>query len=109
MAEWIVMMGFGVLVAFLGIVNMTGNISSLHWYHRKRVTEADRKPFGRLVGLGTLWVGLSIVVYGGVMMLYDITHMFWLVPLAVVLLVMGIRGGLGLTFYAMIRYNKGIF
>ncbi|MBQ8331912.1 MAG: hypothetical protein IJX94_05390 [Clostridia bacterium] len=37
-------------IAVLGIINMTGNISSLHWYHRQRVTKEDRKPFGKLVG-----------------------------------------------------------
>ena len=64
MTESIMTLIFGALVCVLGIINMTGNISSLHSYHRKRVSEADRKPFGRLVGLGTLLIGASILANG---------------------------------------------
>ena len=38
----------GFILCVLGCMNMKGNISSLHWYHRQRVTEEDRKPFGKL-------------------------------------------------------------
>ncbi len=54
----------GVILIVLGIMNMKGNISSLHWYHRKRVAEEDRKPFGKLVGLGTLIIGIALVISG---------------------------------------------
>ena len=54
MAAFITIAGLGLLVSILGIINMTGNISSLHWYHRQRVTEENRKPFGKLVGLGNI-------------------------------------------------------
>lgn len=42
----------GVLISALGIMNMKGNISSLHWYHRQRVSPNDVKPFGKSVGFG---------------------------------------------------------
>ena len=64
MAAFITIGGLGLLVCVLGIINMTGNISSLHWYHRRRVTEENRKPFGKLVGLGTLIIGLALIVFG---------------------------------------------
>lgn len=54
MIAFITIAGLGLLVSILGIINMTGNISSLHWYHRHRVTEGNRKPFGKLVGLGNI-------------------------------------------------------
>lgn len=54
----------GIILCVLGCVNMTGNISSLHWYHRQRVTEENRKPFGKLVGLGTLTIGVAIILFG---------------------------------------------
>ena len=41
----------GVVCIVLGISNMRGNISSLHSYHRHRVSEEDRIPFGKQVGL----------------------------------------------------------
>lgn len=54
----------GVLISALGIMNMKGNISSLHWYHRQRVSPDDVKPFGKRVGLGTLIIGIAIIVFG---------------------------------------------
>jgi hypothetical protein len=53
----------GVVCIILGISNMRGNISSLHSYHRHRVSEEDRIPFGKQVGLGTIIVGISIIVF----------------------------------------------
>lgn len=99
----------GVILIVLGIMNMKGNISSLHWYHRQRVTEEDRKPFGKLVGLGTLMIGVAIILFGILFWIYETTMMEWLIILGTVILGIGIIAGLGLSFYAMIKYNKGIF
>ena len=99
----------GIILCVLGCVNMTGNISSLHWYHRQRVTEKDRKPFGKLVGLGTLMIGVAIILFGILFWIYETTMMEWLIILGTVILGIGIIAGLGLSFHAMIKYNKGIF
>ena len=109
MAAFITVSGLGILVSILGIINMTGNISSLHWYHRQRVTEEDRKPFGKLVGLGTLMIGVAIILFGILFWIYETTMMEWLIILGTVILGIGIIAGLGLSFHAMIKYNKGIF
>ena len=53
----------GVVCIVLGISNMRGNISSLHSYHRHRVSEEDRIPFGKQVGLGTIIIGIGIMVF----------------------------------------------
>lgn len=106
---WITTFAVGALISVLGAINMTGNISSLHEYHRHRVTEEDRKPFGRLVGLGTLVIGLSVILFGVVMLLFEKTQATWLVWLGTAELIAGIAVGLVLSFYAMIKYNKGIF
>ena len=71
MLESISVIALGIIIAVLGIINMTGNISSLHWYHRQRVTEQDRKPFGRLVGGGTLIIGVSMIVFGALMLAHQ--------------------------------------
>lgn len=52
----------GIIISILGISNMKGNISSLHWYHRQRVSPDDVMPFGKRVGLGTLIIGIAIIV-----------------------------------------------
>lgn len=54
----------GITISILGISNMKGNISSLHWYHRQRVSPDDVMPFGKRVGLGTLIIGIAIIVFG---------------------------------------------
>lgn len=99
----------GVILIVLGVMNMKGNISSLHWYHRQRVTEEDRKPFGKLVGLGTLIIGVALVISGIMFWISEVTATeLWLI-IGCVITVVGIVVGLVLSFYAMIKYNKGIF
>ena len=99
----------GVIICALGLINMSGNISSLHWYHRQRVTEEDRKPFGKLVGLGTLIIGIALVISGILFWISEVTATeLWLI-VGCVITVVGIVVGLVLSFYAMIKYNKGIF
>ena len=99
----------GVVCIVLGISNMRGNISSLHSYHRNRVSEEDRIPFGKQVGLGTIIVGIGIIVFGVLssVTLYTENDIFILVGTAV--LIIGIILGLVISFRAMIKYNKGIF
>ena len=99
----------GVILIALGVMNMKGTISSLHWYHRQRVTEEDRKPFGKLVGLGTLMIGVAMILFGILFWIYEITTQVPYVIIGTVFLGVGIVVGLGLSFYAMIKYNKGIF
>lgn len=99
----------GVILIALGVMNMKGNISSLHWYHRQRVTEENRKLFGKLVGLGTLMIGVAIILFGILFWIYEITTQVPYVIIGTVFLGVGIVVGLGLSFYAMIKYNKGIF
>ena len=109
MAVFITMLSLGVLIAVLGIINMTGNISSLHAYHRRRVTEENRKPFGKLVGLGTLLIGVAITVFGALFFAFERTQLEFLVIIGVIELIVGIIAGMAISFYAMIKYNKGIF
>ena len=109
MAGNIVPFLIGVVCIILGISNMRGNISSLHSYHRHRVSEEDRIPFGKQVGLGIIIVGISIIVFSVLssVTLYTENDIFILVGTAV--LIIGIILGLVISFRAMIKYNKGIF
>ena len=109
MAGNIVTFLVGVVCIVLGISNMRGNISSLHSYHRSRVSEEDRIPFGKQVGLGTIIVGIGIIVFSFLssVTLYAEHDIFILVGTAV--LIIGIILGLVISFRAMIKYNKGIF
>ena len=99
----------GIILCVLGCVNMTGNISSLHWYHRQRVTDENRKPFGKLVGLGTLIIGIALIVFCTLFFIYEQTHLGALVIIGTVELIVGIIAGMIVSFYAMKKYNGGIF
>ena len=109
MAGNIVSLFVGIVCIILGISNMRGNISSLHSYHRHRVSEEDRLPFGKQVGLGTIIVGIGIIVFSilSSVTLYTENSVFIFVGTA--LLIVGIILGLVMSFRAMIKYNKGIF
>lgn len=108
---------FGNIVAFLvgitcivlGISNMRGNISSLHSYHRHRVSEEDRVPFGKQVGLGTIIVGVGIIVFSilSAVTLYTENDIYTLIGTAA--LMVGLIVGMIIAFKAMIKYNNGIF
>ena len=99
----------GVVFIVLGISNMRGNISTLHSYHRHRVSEEDRIPFGKQVGLGTIIIGIGIIIFSvlSAVTLYTENNIFTLI--GTVVLIVGIIVGLIISFKAMIKYNKGIF
>ena len=109
MAGNIVAFLVGIVCIFLGISNMRGNISTLHSYHRHRVSEEDRIPFGKQVGLGTMIVGIGIIIFTvlSTITLYTENNIFTLI--GTVVLIVGIIVGLIMSFKAMIKYNKGIF
>ena len=109
MVEFIVPFAIGVLCLVLGILNRKGDIRSLHSYHRKRVSEADRLPFGKTVGLGTIIIGCGIMAFSVLSALSALVgnDVFTLVGTGVMIAALAV--GLGISFYAMIKYNKGIF
>ena len=95
----------GILIIILGVSNMKGNISTIHSYHRKRVSEENKMPFARKIGLGTIIIGIGITVFGAISFFENEI----LTLLSTIILIISIVIGMGLSFYAMIKYNKGIF
>ncbi len=99
----------GVIFIAIGISNMRGNISSIHSYHRNRVSEEDRIPFGKQVGLGMIIIGIGIIVFSILSSVSLYTENDILILVGTVLLVISLIIGLVINFRAMIKYNKGIF
>lgn len=95
----------GILIIILGVSNMKGNISTIHSYHRKRVSEENKMPFARKIGLGTIIIGVGITVFGAISFFENEISTL----LSTIILIISIVIGMGLSFYAMIKYNKGIF
>ena len=99
----------GILISTLGFSNMKGNLSSVHWYHRTRVTEENRLPFGRMIGLGTIIIGASVVAFGCLAFITEKTQNEAFIMIGSMIVIIGIVIGLAISFYAMFKYNKGIF
>ena len=85
-----------------GIFNLRGNIGSIHWYNRRKVTKENQLPYCRCVGLGTLIVGLSMILSG-------IVQAFAGMEVGGIIIIVGFMVGLSLIVYAQFKYNKGIF
>lgn len=99
----------GLLIAAMGLTNWKGNLSTLHWYHRHRVTEENRPIFGKLVGAGTMLIGAALFFFSLLSYAGNQLQSAAFTVTGSVLLVAAVIIGLGVSFYAMIKYNKGIF
>jgi hypothetical protein len=99
----------GIIVCFLAIRNMNGDISTLHSYHRNNVKEEDVKPFGKLVGIGTLLCGVSVIIFSALQGVSLLTGQDIYVIIGTFLLFGLLTAGLVITVIAMKKYNGGVF
>ena len=99
--EYLGLLVMGILLSTLGIVNIRGNISTIHAWNRKRVKEADITRYGRAIGAGTLVIGAALIVS------YLVT--FWNAAVIDYIILPGLGIGLALILYAQLKYNHGIF
>ena len=96
------MIFLGLTLIVIGIFNRKGNISTIHWYNRRKVSEADRPAYGKWMGLGTILCGAGLMA-GGIFQ-YFAPEGIWSIPVVVGLVI-----GLGLMLYAQLKFNHGIF
>lgn len=86
----------------LAISNISGSISTIHWYHRQRVSKEDTNKYGKVIGIGMLIIGISFLLTAILQIIFRISNL-WYIPL------IGIIVGLIITVYGQFKYNKGIF
>lgn len=98
----------GAVIAALGLVNWKGNLSTLHWYHRHRVTEENRPVFGKLVGGGTMLIGAGMIIHSLLSFAGEKLQNAAFGAVGSVVLIAAVVG-ISVSFYAMFKYNKGIF
>ncbi len=98
----LIFLASGVLISLMGIMNIKGNISTIHSYNRRKVAEADIPKYGRAMGIGTLIIGVSLIVDFVLSLLNLIIAVRFVIAAAVVV-------GLAFMLYAQFKYNKGIF
>lgn len=107
--EFLLFIAIGIFLIVIGIMNTRGNVSMLHAYHRKRVREEDMLPFGRTVGIGMMLIGVAMIVAGILRKLASVIENGAFATAGDVVLICGFVIGFGITFFAMFKYNKGIF
>ena len=100
--EYGFMLIFGVLIVCLGIMNFKGNISSIHWYNRRKVAKENEKQYGKYMGFGTIIVGSSLILNSILQMIFGLEIFYCIIVIGVVV-------ALGFILYSQIKYNKGIF
>ena len=99
--EHLLLLVLGIFLSVLGIVNMKGNISTIHSYNRRKVKEEDVPKYGRTVGTGTLIIGAALALA------YFIT--LWNEEMVDLIVLPALVIGLAFILYGQIKYNHGIF
>ena len=107
--ENILLFIIGAVFIVLGIMQTKGNISLMHSYHRKRVSEKDKLPFGRLTGSTMIIIGGAMIVQGVLTIVGNVLQNEIFETIGGIVLIASFVVGIGLAIYAMIKYNKGIF
>lgn len=92
----------GIIITAFGVFNFRGNIASIHWYNRRKVTKENQKPYCRLMGIGTVIIGAGITVFAVLQSFMEIAFIEYMMTSVIVI-------GLGIMLVAQIKYNKGIF
>ncbi len=102
MYENITLIIIGIILVPLGITNIKGNISTIHWYNRMKVKEVDRKKYGMLMGISTLVISFSLCVNGILLFFFESENISFIAGIGIII-------GVALMLYAQFKYNKGLF
>ena len=102
MGKFITMVLLGAVIAMLGISNIRGNISSIHWYNRRKVSENDIPKYGKCMGIGSVIVGLSLIIPAALEFAFQSDLFDYIVLIGCIV-------GVVVMVYGQIKYNKGIF
>ena len=98
----------GIACLIIGILNMKGNISMLHSYHINNITEENKAPFGKIVGIGMVINAVTLVIYGGLFIPAELTKEDVYLTIGNIVLSIGVVLGLGICLLAIKKYNKKI-
>lgn len=91
----------GVILSVIAIMNMRGNINTVHSYNRKKVKKEDASKYGKTIGAGTLVIGAALILACAAELWYDALTPYIIVPAAVL--------GAAIILYGQFKYNRGIF
>ena len=100
--DYLALIVFGAVFIILGSFNMRGNIATIHWYNRRKVSKENQLPYCRLVGSGT-------IVIGAAMLLSALLQALAMELVGSSVILFGIVIGLVLILIAQFKYNRGLF
>lgn len=100
--EYLFLAFLGFVLIAVGILNLRGNLSTIHWYCRRKVSDKDAPKYGKAMGTGTLIIGISIAFTGILQTLFYQAFFFYLILIGIVV-------GVAVLLYAQFKYNRGIF
>ena len=100
--DYIPLLSLGILFIVLGCFNFKGNISSIHWYNRRKVLPEDVPRYGKVMGAGTIVIGAALVLTAILQMIFETEALYYITVADAVI-------GLGFMLYGQIKYNHGIF
>ena len=109
MPALIITIAVGIILIVIGILNIKGNINSIHSYHRYRVSEEDKPVYGKLMGTGNMICGVSIIAFGTLFATGYLRQQQVFVTIGSYLMITGLAIGIAMMIYATLKYNKGIF
>lgn len=92
----------GIILIFLGFSNFKGNISSIHWYNRRNVSENDVPKYGRCMGSGGMIIGFSLIISALLELIFSSSVFDYII-------LFGCAIGVIVMLYGQFKYNKGIF
>lgn len=100
--DTIALLILGIMLIVIGAVNLSGNISTIHAYNRRKVSETDAPKYGRAVGIGTLIIGVSFLADFALVKL-------GLPVVGAVVVLLADAVGIAFILYAQFKYNRGLF
>lgn len=98
----------GIVCIIIGIINKKGNISMLHSYHINNIKEGNKKPFSKLIGTGMIIVGITLVIFGALMIASIVLENDMYNNIGNIVAIIGMLIGLVICLYAIKKYNKKI-
>lgn len=100
--EYLPLIILGSIFMFLGIINYNGNISTIHWYNRRNISNHNIKNYGKLMGIGTIVMGIGMTITGILQLFYSSEELNYIIIISIII-------GIIIMIYSQIKYNKGIF
>lgn len=78
MREYLPLLAMGVLLTAAGIPDLLWRPALLQRRSRRRVREEDVPAYSRVMGIGCVIIGVSVMVSAVLLMIFDREALFWL-------------------------------